>query len=129
MTGKVCAGTSGCGAAGANPICAGVCALHGALATTCTAVPMDIRVAGDYKLGQALKAHSDELTALMRQAHVISSNLGGVLDRSAGQFKTIGVVYDNARFCSETATPIYDEARSLAGTATAANGVFGGISF
>jgi len=91
-------------------------------------VPMDIRIAGDYKLALALKAHAPELTAALREAAIINSNLGGV-DQTAGKFRAIGVVNDNARICADGTTPIYDEARSLFSTAVHAQGVLSGVNF
>lgn len=122
-----CAGALGC--ADANPICKGVCAVKAALVTTCGDAPMSIQVAGDYKLADALAAHAAELTALLREASIITTNLGGVVDLTPGKFRDIGVVFDNARICADSVAPTYEEARGIINTAVGARGILQGVNF
>jgi hypothetical protein len=90
---------------------------------------MDIRIAGDFKLAAALKTHSAELSAVLREASIINANLGGVFDQTPGKFRDIGVVYDNARICAASVVPTYEEARTLFNSAVGARGVVQGVNF
>jgi hypothetical protein len=112
-----------------NPICQGVCALRTAIATQCGPTAVDIRVAGDYALPRALAAHAAEFSAAAREANLLSSNLGGVLQRTPGEFRAIGVVRDNARFCATEAPKAYDEIRKLVNEAVSAGLVVQGTKF
>lgn len=112
-----------------NPICASVCSLKTAIATQCGPTAVDIRVAGDYKLPTALAAHAADFSAAAREATLLSQNLGGVLQRTPGEFRAIGVVRDNARFCSTEAPKAYDEIRKLVNEAVGASTVVQGAKF
>jgi hypothetical protein len=112
-----------------NPICQAVCALRTAIATTCGPTAVDIRVAGDYKLPKALAAHAAEFSAAARDANLLSQNLSGVLQRTPGEFRAIGVIRDNARFCSTEAPKAYDEVRKLVNEVVGASLVVQGAKF
>lgn len=112
-----------------NPICAGTCALQGALATTCAPSAVDIRVAGDYTLPTALKNHAADFSAVAREANLISANLGGVLQRTPAEFRAIGVERDNARFCAAEAPAAYEELRKSVNEAVGASLVVRGQKF
>ncbi len=127
LEGASCTTTPGCDEP--NPICKGACTLHAALGTTCKPAAMDIRIAGDYKLPFALKAHAADFTAAAREANLIAGTLGGVLQRPSGDFQQIGVVLDNARACAAGATTAYDDVRKLANETVGASLVVKGIKF
>jgi len=112
-----------------NQICNDVCAMRGALAVKCTSAPMDIRLAGDYKLYDALRAHADELSAVIRDANLINQKLAGVLGKTSGKFHEIGVVHDNARLCADKGGPLYDQAALQINDAIGASGVITGAKF
>jgi hypothetical protein len=112
-----------------NPICAATCALRAAMATTCPPSAVDIRVAGDYALPTALKNHAADFSAAAREATLLSSNLSGVLQRTPSEFREIGVVRDNARFCAAEAPKKYDEVRKLVNEAAGATLVVQGTKF
>jgi hypothetical protein len=113
----------------ANAICKDVCGLRGALDAKCTPTAADIIVAGDYKLPDALRAHIAEFTKAARDANVLSTNIGGVLGRTEGQFLAIGVVNEGALACAKAATPIYEEARKDLNQAIGASLVLTGAKF
>jgi hypothetical protein len=121
-----CAASPDCGA---NPICAGVCALRGAIATTCAPSAVDIRVGGDYKLPTALQAHAADFSAAAREANLLSNNLSGVLQRTPQEFRAIGVVRDNARFCATEAPAAYEELRKQINVVIGASLVVSGAKF
>jgi hypothetical protein len=121
-----CGSTPNCGA---NPICAGVCALRGAIATTCPPGVLDVRVAGDYSLPTALQNHAADFSAAAREATLISNNLSGVLQRTPSEFRAIGVVRDNARFCAAEAPAAYDELRKQVNVLIGATLVVSGAKF
>lgn len=113
----------------ANPICAGVCALRAAIATTCPPSGIDIRVGGDYKLPTALKNHAAEFSAAAREATLLSNNISGVLQRTPSEFRAIGVVRDNARLCATEAPKAYDELRKQVNEVVGASLVMSGAKF
>ena len=121
-----CAALPDCGA---NPICAGVCALRGAIATTCPPSAVDIRIGGDYKLPSALQAHAADFSAAAREASLLSKNLSGVLQRTPSEFHAIGVVRDNARFCATEAPAAYEELRKQVNVVIGASLVVSGAKF
>jgi hypothetical protein len=126
LSGGKCAGIPGCQT---NPICGGVCALRGAIASTCPPTAIDIRVGGDYKLPTALKAHAAEFSAAAREAALLSANISGVLQRTPSEFRAIGVVRDNARLCAADAPKAYDELRKQVNVAVGASLVITGAKF
>ncbi len=126
LNGAKCAAVPDCGA---NPICAGVCALRGAIATTCPPTAIDIRVGGDYKLPTALQNHAADFSAAARDALLLSNNLSGVLQRTPAEFRAIGVVRDNARFCAVEAPAAYEELRKQVNVVIGASLVVSGAKF
>jgi hypothetical protein len=122
-----CEGAFECG--DANSLCKSVCAVKGSLSAKCETVPVDIRIAGDFKLYDALKANMAEFAAVARETAVLQANVAGVLNQTTSKFKEIGVVYDNARLCATGAAPIYEEARSLLNDATGAQLILSGVKF
>lgn len=124
---KKCEGTFNCGEA--NDICKSVCKLQGALAAKCTPVPVEVRVAGDYKLQDALKKHMPQFSAAVRELNLLVTDLGGVAQRTPGEFKKIGVVLDNARLCAEATIPVYEEARAKLNEGVGASLVLRGQKF
>lgn len=112
-----------------NPICQATCALRTAITTNCGPTAMDIRVAGDVKLAAALAAHAADFSEAARDATLLSQSLGGVLQRTPGEFRAIGVVRDNARFCATEAPKAYDEVRKLVNETLGASLVIQGTKF
>ncbi len=136
LTNPVCTGGFACGPDGgggggdANPICKNVCHMAGILAAKCGSDPSpSLEVAGDYKLYDALRAHISEFSAPVRELNLIAANLGGVTQRTPGDFKAIGVVFDNARKCADTAAADYETARGNINTGTAVTLILRGAKF
>lgn len=130
-----CAGASICGPDGggggdANPICKNVCKMQGALAAKCGKDPSpSIQVAGDYKLYDVLRAHLTDFSEMVRELNLIAANLGGVTQRTPGEFKAIGVTFDNPRKCVEGASADYEAARKSINEAIGASLVIRGAKF
>ena len=123
------AGTAG-GGGEANLICKGVCRMQGALAAQCGKDPSpSVQVAGDYQLYDVIKKHASDFSAMVREVKVIETNLGGITQRTPGEFRDIGVVLDNSRKCAESAGPTYEEARKLVNEAIGASLVLRGAKF
>jgi hypothetical protein len=122
-----CTGTFSCGEP--NPICAAVCGVKGGLAAKCPAVAFDVRVAGDYALDLPLKAHMADFSQASQELATIVNTQGGVADRTVGDFRAIGVIYDNARLCAIGGQPLYEEARKNLNEAVGASLVIRGTKF
>jgi hypothetical protein len=91
---------------------------------------MDIRLAGDQPLYDAIRLIADEFSAEAREASLLATVVGGLVGRNAQSFRAVGVVRDNARLCSETANPAVVEAqRLLTSSAAAANSMLAGRNF
>lgn len=114
-----CAGScsGGCSVGYANPACTvglnceaddeckRTCRLQGVMASKC--VPMaevDLRVAGDFKLYDALKKNGPAIAALFNEVSALGPALERARDRTTGNYLAIGVRRDVGLRCVEQGT-------------------------
>jgi hypothetical protein len=128
--GLACGPDAGGGGGEANAICEAVCKIKGDIAAQCGKDPAPtVTTAADYKLYDVLNAHASDFSEYVRQVTIIKQDLGGVTQRTTGDFHNVGVTLDNARLCAEQAGPTYDEALSTLNEAVGASLIFVGKKF
>jgi hypothetical protein len=127
VTNPLCEGALGCAS---NEECGRVCRVRGALAAKCAPPPPpEVRVAGDYALYDALRAHIVDFVTLTREMTLLRDASDGIIQRTSGDFRAIGVRSDNARKCAEATAPIVVSARASLDNSFNAAAVLKGTSF
>lgn len=125
-----CGPDGGGGGGEATTLCRSICRMQGVLATQCGKDPHPyLQVAGDYELLDALRAHASDFSALVREADILTGNVGGVTQRTLADFQAIGVVYDNTEQCAKSAMADYDQAYQSITDAVGASQTIRGTKF
>jgi hypothetical protein len=127
MTGVKCTVPPSCEA---TAECKNICAVKGALATTCEAPSaVDVRLAGDNPMYAALKKHIAEFAALSMEATLLSDTSASITGASVAEYKAIGATRDRARVCVTAGAQTVDEARTRLASIVGAKQVIRGIQF
>ncbi len=142
--GGACAGTcsGGCSGAVTNPSCGvaltcdanvqckNVCRTKAAIATTCPNPPgIEVRVAGDQAIYDALKKHMPDFAEASVEANLVNSTSFNISAVTLADYKTLGSTRDRVRVCVTAASKNVEQARNSLATSVAASQVTQGIKF
>jgi hypothetical protein len=113
-----------------NLQCKNICRVKGALGTKCTSpTGVEVRLAGDLALYNALKNHLAEFGALSVEANLLNTASFSIGNVTLGDYKEVGATRDRARVCIQAAAKTVETARTNLATTVAASQVIRGVTF
>ena len=114
----------------ANVQCHNVCKVRGALKANCQPpAGVEVRVAGDLAIYQALKAHAGDFAAAALEANLLNTESFRISSVTLEDYKTLGATRDKVRVCVTAGSKSVDDARTSLATSVAAAQVIKGLKF
>jgi len=126
-TDKVCEGTLNCPG---GDLCKAICRVKGALTVKCTPPGgVNVQIAGDFALYDAFKKHAAEFGQLVNELTKIQFAAQVIYDRTAGEFRTAGLVSDVGFKCVDQASQAITQVRTTLNSCVSASQITTGQSF